>query len=93
MPPLATNSRVIRSPDLMTTGMDGDIVMMHISSGQYFGISGAASRIWTLIEHPMTVEQMTDTIVSEYRVDEQSCRRDILVFVQALLDQGAAHIT
>lgn len=92
MLPLAANSHVIRSPDLIATEMDGDIVMMHVRSGQYFGISGVGPRLWALLEHPMTIEQMTDTIVSEYKVDEQTCRGDILIFVQALLDQGAAQI-
>ncbi|HEY1026183.1 MAG TPA: PqqD family peptide modification chaperone [Pseudomonas sp.] len=92
MLPLTADRRVVRSPDLIATEMDGDIVMMHVSSGQYFGISGVGPRIWALLERPMTVEQMTNTIVSEYRVDEQTCRGDILIFVQALLDQGAAQI-
>jgi len=92
MPHLAGSSRLIRSPELIATAMDGDIVMMHVSSGQYFGISGVGSHLWVLLEHPMTIEQMTNTIVSKYRIDEQTCRGDILIFVQALLDQGAAQI-
>lgn len=92
MLPLAANSRVIRSPDLIATEMDGDIVIMHVNSDQYVGISGVGPRIRTWLERPMTIEQITNTIVSEYRVDEQICRGDILIFVQAFLDQGSAQI-
>lgn len=67
--------------------------MMHISSGQYFGISGVGSRIWALLEHPITLDELISTIVNEYVVDEQTCRNDIQKFMQSLLEQGAAHIT
>jgi Coenzyme PQQ synthesis protein D (PqqD) len=90
---LTPNSRLIRSSDLVATEMDGDIVMMHISSGQYFGISGVGSRIWALLEHPITLDELISTIVNEYVVDEQTCRNDIQKFMQSLLEQGAAHIT
>lgn len=90
---LTSNSRLIRSSDLVATEMDGDIVMMHISSGQYFGISGVGSRIWALLEHPITLDELISTIVNEYVVDEQTCRNDIQKFMQSLLEQGAAHIT
>lgn len=93
MPDLAPNSRITRSPDLVATEMDGDIVMMHIKSGQYFGISGVGPRIWALLEQPTTLDELTSAIVNEYVVDEQTCRTDIQVFVKALLDQGAAQIT
>lgn len=93
MPALAPNSFLIRSPDLIATEMDGDIVMMHIPSGQYFGISGVGPRIWAMLERPTTLDELTSAIITEYLVDEQTCRRDIQLFVQTLLDQGAAQIT
>jgi hypothetical protein len=90
---LTPSSLLIRSSDLIATEMDGDIVMMHISSGQYFGISGVGPRIWALLERPITLDALIATIVNEYIVDEQTCRNDIQAFMQNLLDQGAAHIT
>lgn len=93
MSQLAPSTLLIRSPDLIATDMDGDIVMMHVTSGQYFGISGVGTRIWALLERPITLAELTSTIVSEYVVDEQTCYKDILVFVQTLMDQGAAQVT
>ncbi|MFV9656116.1 PqqD family peptide modification chaperone [Pseudomonas sp. NY15366] len=90
---LTPSSLLIRSSDLIATEMDGDIVMMHISSGQYFGISGVGPRIWALLERPITLDALIATIVNEYIVDEQTCRNDIQAFMQNLLDQGAARIT
>lgn len=93
MPDLAPNSLLIRSPDLVATELDGDIVMMHIKSGQYFGISGVGTRIWAMLDRPITLDDLTRGIVTEYLVDEQTCRKDIMAFVEALMAQEAVQIT
>ena len=79
---------IIRSPDLITTDMDGDTVMMSIERGTYFGIGGVGPRVWDLLAQPLNVNQLTDSICAEYKVDPETCRADVFQFVNALLERG-----
>jgi hypothetical protein len=68
--------------------MDGETVMMSIEKGEYFGIGGVGSRVWELLENPVTLEDIIETICEEYEVDAAACSRDIKTFLEKLLQTG-----
>jgi hypothetical protein len=79
---------VVRDPDLLAAEMDGDLVMMSIERGQYYGIGGVGTRVWQLLESPSSVDRLCAVICEEYDVDEAVCRSDIGAYVEKLLDMG-----
>lgn len=92
MPDVNKKSLLARNPDLVAAVMDGDIVMMSIERGLYFGISGVGTRIWALLEIPMSVEDLVRIIRSEYEIDEVTCQTDLLAFAQDLVGNGIVQI-
>jgi hypothetical protein len=90
MPAVTSDTRLVRAPDLVTSDMDGDIVMMNIDQGKYFGIGGVGPRLWELLEQPRTPDELVRLICAEYEVDESTCRADIIAFVQNMLDAAVA---
>lgn len=86
---ISLKSQLIRSNDLIATEMDGDIVMLNISTGLYYGVSGVGTRIWELLERPTNINELVQIISREYEVDEETCQKDLQVFLQDLLNQGA----
>ena len=88
MTDLNPDTPLIRDPDLVAADMDGDLVMMSIDNGEYYGVGGVGPRIWELLESPRTVEQITAGIVDEFEVEAETCREDILGFIRQLLDMG-----
>ena len=85
---LTPESCLVRLPDLVASEMDGDVVMMSIERGTYFGISGVGTRVWALLEQPITLNQIVATICLEFEVEEDNCRRDMLAFADELLTHG-----
>jgi hypothetical protein len=85
---LTLTSRVVRNPDLVSADMDGEIVMMSLERGEYYGIGGVGTRVWQLLEQPMTLDQICRTMCSEFEVDESKCRTDMLAFVSDLARNG-----
>lgn len=73
-----------RNPDLIATDMDGEIVMMNIERGDYFGIGGVGPRVWGLLENPVTLADIVATLCTEFQVDPATCEADIRVFLQQL---------
>jgi Coenzyme PQQ synthesis protein D (PqqD) len=64
----------------------GEAVILHLKSGEYFGLNEVGARIWDLIQEPKTVGAVFETILQEYDVNPDQLEGDLL----ALLDQMAA---
>jgi hypothetical protein len=75
----------IRNPDLVAAEMDGDLVMMSIESGEYFGLGGVGSRIWSLMEQPTTEPEIVKALCADYDVDETTCSKNVRDFIDELL--------
>lgn len=80
--------RLIRNPDLISSEIDGEVVMMSIEDGSYFAIGGVGGRVWELLNSPVSIEEIVTKLTTEFDIDEQSCRRDVVNFIQSLLKDG-----
>lgn len=85
---ISDKATFVRNPDLFAADMDGDLVMMSIENGEYYGVGGIGPRVWELLEQPVTVEAITAVICNQFDVDADRCRPDIAAFVRQLLDAG-----
>ena len=88
MTTITLDSQFVRNPDLIATDMDGDTVMMSIERGEYYGVSGVGTRIWELLEKPITLSQVITTICADFEVDEATCQADAERFIRELMDNG-----
>ena len=87
------STRVVRHPDMISAEMDGEVVMMSIERGEYFGIGGVGTRAWELLEQPTTVDRLCAVICEEFDVDEATCHKDILGFANELLTLGLVQVS
>lgn len=88
MPDIAPDARVVRMPDLIASEMDGDLVMMSIERGEYYGISGVGTRVWELLERPVTLAEIVAAICREFEVDTSVGEQDMRQFLEELLKRG-----
>ena len=84
---IANNEKkYVRSSDLVATDMDGETVMMSIERGEYYGISGVGSRVWDLLESPVTLETIVATVCAEFEVEQAACQTDMEGFLAELCE-------
>jgi hypothetical protein len=83
------SSIVRQSGGLVSTEIDGEVVMMSVEQGSYYGLDKVGSRIWALIEQPMKVSALCDRLVEEYDVERAVCESAVLKFLDQLLEQGS----
>lgn len=88
MSELDESRRYRRNQDLLSVDMDGDVVMMSIETGTYFGVSGAGPRIWELLETPRNFAELVEAICAEYEVDADLASADLRVFLDKLTENG-----
>jgi hypothetical protein len=79
---------VSHAAGLVAADMDEEKVMLHIESGNYYGLDSVGSRIWELIEKPYKVRELVLELLKKYEVEEKTCRQDVLAFLNKLYAQG-----
>jgi hypothetical protein len=85
-------SLVRRATDQIACDMGGETVILDLKSGTYYGVDVLGARIWTLIEQPASVASIRDAIVADYDVDDATCERDILAFLEQMREAGLVEI-
>lgn len=81
---LDINSAVARNEGIIFSNMDEETVMMSIEKGEYYGVNPVGRRIWELLETPVTVSAMCDTLCGEYNIEPEQCSKDVLAFLEQL---------
>lgn len=66
------------------TDLDGEKVMMNLDKGEYFMMNEVGSRIWEIINEPINVKTIIDTLRCEYEVDEETCKDTVVEFLGRL---------
>jgi len=85
---LTLESKVQRNPEMVSGNMDGEIVMLSLQRGEYFGLDKVGSRIWELIEQSIVVDNIKKVLLDEYEVDVLTCEKDLLEFLEDLESKG-----
>jgi hypothetical protein len=52
MPEITPDTLVARSPSVVTSEVDGEILMMSIEQGRYFGLNDVAGDLWERLGSP-----------------------------------------
>lgn len=81
-----------RNPELLSVEMDGDLVMMSIETGSYFGVSGIGPSIWEFLENPRKFDEVVDEICENFEVDPDTAAADLHIFVARLAENGMVEI-
>jgi hypothetical protein len=82
---LTLNSIIKRNPEIITSNIDGEIVMMSTEMGEYYGLDEIGSRIWDLIENPLPVSELVSKLLDEFNTDKETCTSDTLDFLNELV--------
>ncbi len=84
-----TLSTYVKKHDgILVQKLDEDVVMANIDNGHYYGVDKTSKRIWELLEMPTTCQAVCDELSVEYEVERATCEREVLTFIQELVDEG-----
>ena len=72
------DTRVARSKNQVSADLQGEAVILHLKAGKYYSMNPVGSRIWDLIEKPVSIHSLIETIMNEYEVDSKRCEQDII---------------
>ncbi len=59
-----------------------------LKDGIAYGLNPVGKRVWELIQQPVQVSTVRDTLLQEYAVEPERCTQELLELLDNLLAQG-----
>jgi hypothetical protein len=85
---LHPESMISRHPGQLSAEVNGEVLMMHEKSGNYFGLNPVASFIWQALSEPQSVAALCDAVVAHYGIAREICEPDVLFFIDDMIKDG-----
>lgn len=92
MSSFALDSTVAVSENQISTSIDETVVVLNYETGEYLGLHGVGPRVWELLQEAVTVRELVGTIADEYDATPNRCERDILAFLEELVEDDLVEI-
>jgi len=81
------------SEDVVFREIAGEMVLLDLSSGTYFGLNETGARIWNLLQHGQSLRHVFDIAQKEYDVSPDDFERDLLSLIRELCARGLARVS
>lgn len=89
---LTVQSIVVAAKDQVSCNLDGEIAILSLAKGTYYGLDQIGAQVWTLLQEPRSVTELCDFILREYEVEPECCRRDLLALLERLRSEGLVDV-
>jgi hypothetical protein len=90
---MATLESQISIPEeVLFRDLDGEAVVLNLTSGKYYGLDETGTRMWTLLVEHGRVDAAFRDLLDEYEVSEEQLRHDLLNLVDELAAQGLVEL-
>ena len=90
---VSERSIVVAAKDQVSSDLGGEVAILELRSGVYYGLDEVGARIWELVQKPKAVKEVQAAITEEYEVETASAERDVLALLQQLADEGLLEVT
>jgi lipoate-protein ligase A len=82
------DTRLEASSSVVTREVGGEMMLMDLESGTYFGLDAIGGRAWQAFEDGQTIEELCAQIEQDFEVEPEQLREDMLSLARKLLDNN-----
>ncbi|NBB22957.1 PqqD family peptide modification chaperone [Runella sp. CRIBMP] len=82
----------IRNNETISGQLNDDLVMVDIEKGSYFSLNSVATRIWELLENPLSSESLYEVLMAEYEVSPEQCRTEVNEYLEKMKELGLIQV-
>jgi hypothetical protein len=80
--------KYVRNGQTLSGRLSDELVMMDINKGKYFSLNKVATRIWDLLEKPLDIKELCETLRLEYEVEEEQCKGEVKEHLAEMIKLG-----
>lgn len=84
---------VVRTRDVLAADVDGELVLMSVEQGLYFGLDAIGADIWGRLEEPVRVADLCASLAADYEGDPATIERDVLALLDRMAARGLVAVT
>jgi hypothetical protein len=89
---ISLNSTVVVAEGQVSSDLGGEVAILSLKNGVYYGLDAVGARIWELIQGPRTVNEIRDVLLEEYDVEPERCERDLFVLLDQLATENLIEV-
>lgn len=84
---LTLNSKVSVAKDVVSCDLVEEAALLNLKDGIYYGLNPVGARIWNILQKPVQVSEILDTMVEEYDVEKDVAEADLMELLGQLLER------
>jgi len=89
---ITERATIVAAEGQVSADLSGEVVILNLDSGLYYGLDAVGARIWGLIQVPKTVMEIRAALLEEYEVEPERCERDLSALLQSLAAEGLIEV-
>jgi hypothetical protein len=89
---LETLIRVEINDGVSWRDVGGDVVILNVEAGVYFGIDGSGSQMWRELAEHGSVEKTLESLKHQFDVEPDELKRDLDDLVKQLVEKGLVQL-
>jgi Coenzyme PQQ synthesis protein D (PqqD) len=90
---LNPESRIRRNPEIVHSAIDGEVVMMSLDKGEYFGLNAVGSHVWNRLQEPRSMGELCRHLQEKFEVSDEQCRQDVARFLSQIAECGLISVS
>jgi Coenzyme PQQ synthesis protein D (PqqD) len=89
---ISESSLITATKEQVSSDLAGEVVILNLKTGTYYGLNPVGARIWSLIQEPKTVDEIRQMLLNEYEIDSDTCDQDIRELLDDLANSDLIEI-
>ena len=89
---ISLTDRVKVPDDVMISGLQDESVLLNLDSERYYGLDDVGTRMFSVLTTSDSVQTAWERLKTEYDVDHEVLRQDLISLVDSLLEQGLIEV-
>ncbi len=86
--PIGSHGHAKAAPHVFVREFDGELVLLDVARGDYFGLDALGARLWEGITSGRTPHEVAEEITVEYDVDYGQSIADLTRLAEELVERG-----
>lgn len=89
---ITLESIVTVEDEVVSCDLEDEAAILDLKDGVYYGLDPVGASIWNLLQKPVKVGKILETLLEEYEVGEEECRIDLLELLEEMKEKGLVKI-
>lgn len=86
------DSVVVASKGQVSSSLGDEAAILDSVRGVYYGLNPVGTRVWNLLQKPVKIAELRDSLVLEYEVEPARCEADLFELLSRLESAGLIEV-